>query len=187
MKKNIFIILISGLLVLSVIINFSAFTKLNKSYEKINASISSDYLKIDEALINLNRNLKEDTNLTYEDLIVLYESYLSSEHHNTVYGYVKDIHHFKWLNEDYNYANLDELASYLIYLQTYLNDTSDQNTKELKTALIDLCREWREMHLSRAIVNGTYTFQTDPRNLSEILTEFNDYCHDHIDYQSRNE
>lgn len=48
MKKNIFIILISGLLILSITINFSAFSKLNKSYEKINEAIASDYLKIYE-------------------------------------------------------------------------------------------------------------------------------------------
>ena len=185
MKKNIFIILIIGLLILSITINFSAFSRLNKSYEKINEAIASDYLKIDEAFVNLNRDLKEDTNLTSEDLMMLYESYLSSEHHNTVYGYVMDINHFKWLNEDYNYANLDELASYLIYLQTYLNDTYAHNMKEIKAALIDLCSEWQEMHLSRAIVNDTYNFQTDPQNLSKVLTEFNDYCHNCIDKKSQ--
>lgn len=101
------------------------------------------------------------------------------------YGYVMDINHFKWLNEDYNYANLDELASYLIYLQTYLNDTSARNMKEIKAALIDLCSEWQEMHLGRAIVNDTYNFQTDPQNLSKVLTEFNDYCHHCIDKKSQ--
>ena len=62
---------------------------------------------------------------------------------------------------------------------------SAHNMKEVKAALIDLCSEWQEMHLSRAIVNDTYNFQTDPQNLSKVLTEFNDYCHNCIDKKSQ--
>lgn len=170
----------SGFLCISVAINVFAFTQLNKSYEKINESIASDYLKIDEVLINLSNNLKENKNLSDEELLKIYENILSSERSTSIYGYVMDINIFKWLDKDYNYANLDLLAQYIIALQVSLDETSHQNIQEIRTLLIDLCQKWQSIQIKKAIINNTYNFQTDPKKLSTDLKEFNDYCYNCI-------
>lgn len=185
--KNIFIILISVLLCISVAVNVSTFTKLNKSYEKINEAIASDYLKIDEALVNLNNKLKENENLSHKELITLYENFLSSEKENSIYRYAMDINIFKWINENYSYANLDLLAQYITYLKTTLNDTSSQNIQEIRIDLMDLYKKWQSLHIKKAIINNTYDFQTDPKKLSKSLKEFNDYCYNCIDKKNKNE
>lgn len=177
MKKNILIILISGLLFISITINISAFVKLDKFYEKTNETIASDYLKIDEALVNVENTLKENEDITHEELIELYENILSSKKYNSVYSYAMDTNIFKWINEDYRYTTLDQLAQYLLLLQIDLDDASPQKVQEIKTSLIDLCEEWEKLHIKRVIVNDTYNFQTDSKDLLKSLRKFNDYCY----------